>query len=148
MTSQTVRADLAFIRAHLAFLAPYITRLEEQGMQLTTAVDLMEEVQGKLANIPGEVGQVLKTKLDKVLEKNPGFGHIKAIAGVLSGTASTIPEGMGPADVAMYKFCPTASVDVERSFSLYKNILSDKRHNLTNESLKKIMLCHCNYNRD
>ncbi len=73
-------------------------------MQLTNAMQLMEDVQGKLGRIPGKAGKELKSKLDKVLKKNPGFDHIKAIAGVLSGTATTFPEGMGPREVAMFKY--------------------------------------------
>ncbi len=111
-------------------------------MQLTIAMQLMEETRGKLARINGKTGEELKSKLDNVLKKNPGFDHIKTITGVLSGAATNFPEGIGHADVAMFKDCPTASVDVERSFSMYHNILSDKRHRLTKESLK-IVLCHC-----
>ena len=68
-----------------------------------------------MSRIPGNYGEELKTKLDNVLKKNPGFGHIKSILKVLSGASTTFPEGMNPADVAMFKYCPTASVDVERS---------------------------------
>ena len=114
-------------------------------MQLTQAVELMEKVRNKLGEIPGRNGEELKTKLDSVLQRNPGYDRIKTISSVLSGTASTIPEGMGPGDVAMFKYCPTASVDVERSFSMYKNILSDKCQSLTKENLKKIITCHCHY---
>ena len=95
-----------------------------------------------------KICEELKIKLDNVLKKNPGFERIKTITGVISGTTSTLPEGMGPGDVAMFMYCPTASVGVERSFSMYKNILSDKRQKLTKETLKKIMLCHCYYNRE
>ena len=138
--SPNLRADLAFIKANLSLLPHYITKLEEQGMEL------MEDALDKLSRIPGYYGEELKTKLDNVLKKNPGFDHIKSISKVLSGTSTTLPEG--PTDVAMFKYCPTASVDVERSFSLYKNILTDKRHSLTKESLKKFMICHCYYNKE
>ena len=117
-------------------------------MELTNAMQLMEDALDKLSRIPGNYGEELKTKLDNVLKKNPGFDHIKSISKVLSGTSTTFPEGMSPTDVAMFKYCPTASVDVERSFSSYKNILTDKRHSLTKESLKKIMICHCYYNKE
>jgi len=29
--------------------------------------------------------------------------------------------------------------------SVYKNVLSDRRHDLTKENLSKIMICHCFY---
>ncbi len=103
-----------------------------------------QEDSGAGSEIPGRIGEELKTKLGSVLQRNPGHDHIKTISSVLSGTTSTIPEGMSPGDVTMFKYCPTASMDVERSFSMY-NILSDKRQSLTKENLKKIMMCHCHY---
>lgn len=145
VTSQDLRANLVFIKAHLAFLSHYITKLEEQGMQQTDAVQLMEEARNKMSNIPGETGEKLRVKLDKVLEKNPGYDFFKMIAGVLQGTSNTFPEGMGPGDLAMLKYCPTTSVDRERSFNIYRNILSDKRQSFTQENLKQLMLCHCYY---
>ncbi len=113
---------MAFIKAHLAFLPHYITKLEEHGMQVTNAVQLMEDARSKLDSVPGEAGKKLKTKMDSILEKNPGFCHIKHISGVLTGTTSTVPDGMAPRDVALFKYCPTTCVDVEKS---YKNILTD-----------------------
>ncbi len=83
-----------------------------------------------------------------MLKKTPRFDHIKTMIGVLSGAATDFSKGMGPGDVAVFKYCSTANVDVERSFSMYKNILSNKRHRLTLASLKKIMLCHCYKNRE
>uniref|UniRef100_A0A8D8VNZ1 HAT C-terminal dimerisation domain-containing protein n=1 Tax=Cacopsylla melanoneura TaxID=428564 RepID=A0A8D8VNZ1_9HEMI len=46
--------------------------------------------------------------------------------------------------VSKFKFCPMASVDVERSFSSYKYILDDRRHRFTIESLRNIMVVHFN----
>ena len=92
LKSLNLRAYLAFIKANLSFLPHYITKLEKQGIELTNA-----------------------------MQKIPGFDRIKSISKVLSGSSTTFPEGMSPVDVAMFKYCLTASVDVERSFSSYKN---------------------------
>ena len=35
---------------------------------------------------------------------------------------------------------PVTSVDVERSFSLYKHILNDRREGLTEENTKRLMM--------
>ena len=43
------------------------------------------------------------------------------------------------ADIALtYLSIPTNSVDAERSFSAYNNVLTDKRHNLTDENTKRL----------
>ena len=56
-------------------------------------------------------------------------------------------DGLLASDVASMNYAPVQSVDVERSFSIYKNILTERRHNLTEENLGKMMVCNCYYNR-
>ena len=49
------------------------------------------------------------------------------------------------AEIAIYlKYAPVTSVEVERSFSKLKNILSDKRLCLTTENVKKMLVISCN----
>ncbi|PSN51135.1 hypothetical protein C0J52_21614 [Blattella germanica] len=55
----------------------------------------------------------------------------------LQGNSVELPEEIPPELVSVYKYCPITSVDVERSFSAYKLILSDKRHKFTPENLEK-----------
>ena len=40
------------------------------------------------------------------------------------------------------------SCDVKRSFSVYKNILNERRHNLMEKNLGKMIVCNCYYNRE
>ena len=61
------------------------------------------------------------------------------------GEEGSFPEGFGPGGVANFKFCPTANVDVERIFSIYKTLLTDRRHCLTEDNVVKIMETHCFY---
>ena len=70
-------------------------------------------------------------KFNKILEGNPDliqftsssneFEHLKNI-----------------------KFAPLTSVDVERSFSIYKRILDDDRHNLSKKTLKHLNIIKYN----
>ena len=51
------------------------------------------------------------------------------------------------AEIALkYLSVPINSVDAERSFSAYNNVVSDKRHNLSDESTKIKMLVGLYYN--
>ena len=45
-----------------------------------------------------------------------------------------------PEKIAAYKFAPITSVDVERSFSTYKRILDDRRHNLLDIHIETIII--------
>jgi hypothetical protein len=85
-------------------------------------------------------GCVLSAKLKRVLENNPGFKLVQQLAAVLDGTCSMLLAGFSPSDAASFKYCPIATADVERSFSIYKNVLSDKRQSLTKENLSRIMI--------
>jgi hypothetical protein len=44
------------------------------------------------------------------------------------------PEGIAPEKTPLLKYAPVTSCDVERYFSAYKHILSDKRQSLTPEN--------------
>ena len=59
-----------------------------------------------------------------------------------------MPLRWNPSNAAAMKYCPIVSVDVERSFSVLKNAFSDRRHNLTEENLAKIMICNCFYSNE
>ncbi|KAI1691023.1 hypothetical protein DdX_22151 [Ditylenchus destructor] len=51
--------------------------------------------------------------------------------------------GMNPDVIAAYKYAQIQSCDVERSFSIYKRILEDRRTSLTEENIEKLMICNC-----
>ena len=81
-----------------------------------------------------------------MLERNPDDLVLRSIVGCLKGEEGSLPEGFSPGD-ANFKFCPTANVDVDRTFSVYKSVLTDTRHRLTEENVVKIMETHCFYSR-
>lgn len=62
---------------------------------------------------------------------------------VLVGEGGEVPEEVGMRNVTKFKFAPITSVSVERSFSAFKMILTDKRHSLTVENLEKILIIYC-----
>ena len=42
------------------------------------------------------------------------------------------------------KYAPLTSVEVERSFSALKNLLTDKRTSLSDENLEQLLVIQCN----
>ena len=52
----------------------------------------------------------------------------------MEGGEGELPENWSAGDAAALKYCPAASVAVERSFSTYKSMLADNRHSLTEEN--------------
>jgi len=46
-------------------------------------------------------------------------------------------------DIACMKYAPINTADVERSFSMYKNVLVDKRRKLTFDHIKRLLIIQC-----
>lgn len=134
--------DLAFIRTYLAFLPDKITKLETRGLALHAQVEIIEEVQRKIQIIPGLRGHLLQKKLNDVLSKNVGFTSLQELSHSLIDTSGQISTSISrnPRVLSAYNFAPLVSVDLERSFSAYKLILSDRRQKFTQENLEKHLI--------
>jgi len=57
-----------------------------------------------------------------------------------------IEEYLKVKDLAFFKYAPITSVDVEQSFSRYKNVLIDNRRSYKFEKIKKTIVAQCNSN--
>ncbi len=100
---------------------------------------LLEDVRSKINSIPGSTGIMLQTKMSSVLAKNPSLETMQMVGKTLKGSKEAVlPAELSSGEVAAMKNCPVVSMDMEHSFSVYKNILSYCRHSLTNENLSKI----------
>jgi hypothetical protein len=87
-----------------------------------------------------------------VLRINSGYNTIKNISYVLNDNIdneqsdikiSDLGFGLNVSNIVNFNYIPTTSCDVERSFSSYKYICSEKRKNLTVEIIEMILVCHC-----
>ena len=67
------------------------------------------------------------------------FELLNKINQVLQGEE---PLEISPDVAASLKLCPIVFVDVQRSFSQYKNILMDRRHSFTQKNLVKYVVCN------
>ena len=85
-----------------------------------------------LGQPPGDHGAILTKKLDAVLKRNPDLKALEKVAAVLRGDSDVdLPATMSPKIASNLKYAPITNVDVERSFSVYKNVLYDNRRRLT-----------------
>jgi len=50
--------------------------------------------------------------------------------------------------LSSFKYSPITSVDVERSFSAYKHIVTNRRHNLTEINIEHIIVTYCFSNNE
>ena len=87
--------------------------------------------------------QRLTTIFISVLERNPGYDSLYTVSQIISREMSHTPKDIAPNHIHLLKYAPVTSCEVERSFSLYKNILSDRRQNLTSENMEKYLVTYC-----
>lgn len=53
---------------------------------------------------------------------------------------SEFPDDYSSDDILYFKYVPITSVDVERSFSVYKTILSNNRRSFVFENIRKYLI--------
>lgn len=116
-----LQQELAEIH-NFKFLTEAITRLEKRGMSVPEQITVLSSVKSKLTGVE-------LAKLEDVLSKNPDVDFWESL----------------PVDLQIkYKYVPLTSVDVERSFSIYRHILSDRRYSLTESNLAMLNVIQYN----
>ena len=142
-SSPTLKEDLKFIADHLSFLPPLMRQMEETDVGLVRGLALFEEAEEKVSQIPGARGEILKQKFAAVKNRNPDLQKIQALRDKIVATRY-MPD-MG--DHKLLTYAPVHTADIERSFSTYKNIVTDKRTSLTKENVHRLVIAHCFYRR-
>ena len=69
------------------------------------------------------------------------------MAKIHSGESANMPSGWSRNDVSELKYCQVASVYLEKSFSVYKHIFSNRRHSFKEENLEKVVVANCSFAR-
>lgn len=130
--------DLAFINSYCAYFPEAINNLETRGLSLHAQVNIVEHLRMQIANIPGARGAMLRRKSDDVFTKNGGYLALQDLSHALTEDI-TPASGIStdPCILSAYTHAPLVSVEVERSFSEYNYLLSDRRHNFTPENIEK-----------
>lgn len=142
----TIARDIAFIKSHYVFLVPIINALESSGKPVYTQLGLIEEVTEKINLVPGYVGEKVSEKLKSVLQKNPGLTVLRTVADILAGKTPEHECAVPLHLIPTFKYALVSSVDVERSFSAYKMVLSEKRCSFSMENLEKVLVVYSGSN--
>ena len=131
---------MIFIKTNFLQIVTTIKSLKKSNTALVDMINIIENSFTQLEQIPGEKGKVVKTKILQLQQKNKGYTFLKNIGQVLSGNNTVqLPENYSPTMVADLQYSPVTSVDVERSFSIYKNILTNRRTKMTTEHMEQYM---------
>ena len=138
MKKQSVKNDLSFIAAHSGSFPSTIKKVETGSIPLTESTLLFETSLDELGKAPGPVGDRIRTKCEMVLSRNPDYNRVRELASILRGNSPARTKGeFGPSEVAS---SPITSTEVERTFSMLKATLGERRQNFTFENLRMIMI--------
>ncbi|KAJ4435823.1 hypothetical protein ANN_18442 [Periplaneta americana] len=75
-----------------------------------------------------------------------GLKDLRTASDILPGKNTDLQCNIPVQLVSTLKYAPVTSVDVERSFSAYNFVLSDRWHCFLAENLEKVLIIYCEVN--
>ena len=94
------------------------------------------------------IGKIIFERLNNVLQTNPGYEEFKLISDIIDGKIPVKSyKNLTSDEINLFKFAPSTSCEVERSFSEFKKFFSDRLTNFTEENLNLIFTTHYNINK-
>lgn len=119
-----------------------ITKLEMQGLESNESVETNEVVLSRMNTL---ARKEFASKLMAVHARNVGYAReIRDVLYESTTSDNEYTRKLSPAEIAMFRYSPTTSVDVERSFSAYKLLFSERRKSFLFENLKQHLIVECN----
>jgi hypothetical protein len=106
------------------FLPKKIEEIQSNSLSLSQQLDILKKVEEKLDGFALD-------KLKSCLAKNPDLLNFTSKNNSMDFLIKT-------------SYAPLVSVAVERSFSTYKSILTDRRHNLLEANIEKLIMLNFN----
>ncbi|KAJ4449438.1 hypothetical protein ANN_00837 [Periplaneta americana] len=138
LVSNQLLIDLQLIANKFQDLSKTITLLQSRNMEMIEAIRLVEGL--STANIQSEDEKIVSVqqKFKNILKKNVGFSRLCEIRNKIT---NPIDKALNSIDsdcdsVTWFKFAPTTSCDVERTFSQLKNCLSENRRSFSFDNLR------------
>lgn len=133
-----IKSELAYIKNNFALIIRRLKTMETQGLELNESVEIEDVVMAKMEGLQRK--EFPKKIVD--FHRNVGFKTVQDIRNVLyKGNTSDI-ECVNKLTSA--EFAPMTSIDVERSFSSYKLVFSERRKSFLFEDLRKHVIVKCN----
>ena len=124
---KTELEDQLYVLYQFKFLVETIEKLERKSQEMTAQVELLDDVKDKRMSM---TNKRYSEKLKNSLAKNPD-----------------LLEFIGNKDLGFRiktTFAPLTSVEAERSFSMYKAMLSDNRLRLEEKAIEHLLVIRYN----
>ena len=132
--------DLVYIVTNFSFLIDIFILLQRKT-PLSSSFKIFSETLEKLSFYP-----FLSRKIETLKKDNIGFNFMNEIYNMdqKKFIEDSILKNYSPLELSCFNSAPITSCDVERTFSKYKNLLSDNRKKLKIENIKKYLIVYCN----
>lgn len=135
ITKTTLQSELNFLATYFSCLPETIKFLETRNLQLSVAMEKFESTLLHLKNVKWPLQDKFNHKIDCVIKRNPNLQTLKQIS---LNNFNDYETALKYCDfVPHFSFAPVTSCDVERSFSRFKDLLTSKRSNFTEDNLEK-----------
>lgn len=132
--TENLRNNLKYIVENFHIIEYALKKLQESKISVVDTFLTLDQVR---AVISWSSSASVSQKLEDVIARNPDLDLFRDYA-------EKISEGTDVDGILMYNFTPLTSVEVERSFSIYKWILNSRRSALKIENLEKIIVLYYN----
>ena len=93
---------------------------------MCNALKIVKEAESELHKAKGEVAMKISTKLESVLQRNPGFSRVYTISDILCGKEVELDNSeleLDASDLTCFKYAPVTSCDLERISSNSRPLL-------------------------
>ena len=140
LSNSELQSNLIYIKSNFVTLPDSIAKLELSKISLADSIKIIEAEKINIQQAPNNVGRQIQNKLNAVFEKNTDYNTMQTISKILDGEDNELnglPDDMKINDITYLKYAHITSVEVERSFSIYKTLLSDNRRSFYLKILKK-----------
>ena len=127
-----------------------LKELESDKLSLVESLSILKDIEERMATIKGPRPTKIVNKFNEVFKKNIGLAVMKKISSMLQGGQENVEidhNTLSGKEMLSLQNAPLTTCGVERNFSTYKNILSDKRTNFTMVNLNMYIVCHYHFNK-
>ena len=140
-----MKNEITFIFSNFDCIHEAITKLNSTDLSLKESISILETVCSQLESNNCGSNEDIVNKMRKIFEKNKGLKSLRQINQVLIGNTNVeLDCDLSPSEMTALKWCPITDCDIERSFSNYKLILTDRRLAFEEENLKQYFIIYCN----
>ena len=145
ISNTDLKNEISYIFANFDCIHEAITKLNSNELSLKETISIFESVLKQLEDNISGTNDGFLNKMRKIFDKNKGLKSLQLINQVLSGKTNVkLDCDLSPTEMAALKWCPITDCDIERSFSHYKLILTERRLGFEEENLKQYLIIYCN----